>query len=193
MLEMVYVGKKRLIGEVIGINDRFTTIQVYESTSGLMPGEPVEPTGAPLSVTLGPGILSNIFDGIERPLRDLNQLSGAFIEEGNNIPSLDNKKKYNVTMKISVGDSISGGQVYATCPETSVIEHRCMLSPSLKGTVTYVVPNGEYTIDDVVAKIQDEEGKETELTLCQKWPINSTSCKGTPFYYSTPNHWSASH
>ena len=173
MLEMVYVGKKRLIGEVIGINDRFTTIQVYESTSGLMPGEPVEPTGAPLSVTLGPGILSNIFDGIERPLRDLNQLSGAFIEEGNNIPSLDNKKKYNVTMKISVGDSISGGQVYATCPETSVIEHRCMLSPSLKGTVTYVVPNGEYTIDDVVAKIQDEEGKETELTLCQKWPIKT--------------------
>lgn len=173
MLEMVYVGKKRLIGEVIGINDRFTTIQVYESTSGLMPGEPVEPTGAPLSVTLGPGILSNIFDGIERPLRDLNRLSGAFIGEGNNIPSLDTQKKYNVTMKVSAGDRVFGGQIYAICPETSVIEHRCLLSPFLSGTVTYAVPDGEYTINDVVAKIQDDEGKETELTLCQKWPIKT--------------------
>lgn len=173
MLEMVYVGKKRLIGEVIGINDRFTTIQVYESTSGLTPGEPVEPTGSPLSVTLGPGILSNIFDGIERPLRDLNKISGAFIEEGNNIPSLDTEKKYHVTMKISVGDTLFGGQIYATCPETDVIEHRCLLSPYLKGTVSYVAPDGEYTINDVVAKLQDEEGKEIDLTLCQKWPIKT--------------------
>lgn len=173
MLEMVYVGKKRLIGEIIGINDRFTTIQVYESTSGLTPGEPVEPTGSPLSVTLGPGILSNIFDGIERPLRDLNKISGAFIEEGNNIPSLDTEKKYHVTMKISVGDTLSGGQIYATCPETDVIEHRCLLSPYLKGTVSFVAPDGEYTINDVVAKLQDEEGKEIDLTLCQKWPIKT--------------------
>ena len=95
LLEMVYVGHLRLIGEVIGITDKFTTIQVYESTSGLKPGEPVETTGGPMSVTLGPGIITNIFDGIERPLRDLRKATGAFIGEGCNIPSLDDTK--NIT------------------------------------------------------------------------------------------------
>jgi len=104
MLEMVYVGNKRLIGEVISVNDKITTIQVYESTTGLCPGEPVEPTGAPMSANLGPGILSNIFDGIERPLKKIAEQSGAFISEGSNVPSLDTERQFEVTITAKPGD-----------------------------------------------------------------------------------------
>lgn len=171
LLEMVYVGHLRLIGEVIGITDKFTTIQVYESTSGLKPGEPVETTGGPMSVTLGPGIITNIFDGIERPLRDLRKATGAFIGEGCNIPSLDDTKKYNVSIKVQVGDHLTGGAIYATCPETPVIEHRCMVPPKMSGEVLEIVPDGEYTINDTVVKLKDDTGAVHPLTLCQKWPI----------------------
>ena len=171
LLEMVYVGHLRLIGEVIGITDKFTTIQVYESTSGLKPGEPVETTGGPMSVTLGPGIITNIFDGIERPLRDLRKATGAFIGEGCNIPSLDDTKKYNVSIKVQVGDHLTGGAIYATCPETPVIEHRCMVPPKMSGEVVEIVPDGEYTINDTVVKLKDDTGAVHSLTLCQKWPI----------------------
>ncbi len=173
MLEMVYVGEKHLIGEVIRINDKFTTIQVYEVTTGLKPGEPVYKTDAPICATLGPGILSNIFDGIERPLRKICELSGAFIDPGSNVPSLDDDRKFDVTMTVRVGDKLSGGDIYATCPETPVILHKCMLSPTLSGKVTYVAPNGSYNITAVVAKIVQDDGTEVELTLCQKWPIRT--------------------
>ncbi len=173
MLEMVYVGNKRLIGEVIGITDHATTIQVYESTTGMKPGEPVYPTGAPMSATLGPGILSNIFDGIERPLRSMEEASGAFIDEGNSIPSLDTEKKYDVTLTVKPGDQLKGGDIYATCPETPVILHKCMLSPTLKGEIVEVSPNGSYTINDTVAKLKTPKGEIVELTLCQKWPIRT--------------------
>ena len=171
MLEMVYVGAKRLIGEVIGITSDETTIQVYESTTGLKPGEPVEGSGMPMSATLGPGILSNIFDGIERPLKQIEELSGAFISEGSNVPALNTSKKYDVTVTVSVGDRLNGGDIYAKCPETPVIEHRCMLHPSLSGEVTWVAENGEYTITDKIAEIKTDSGEVRELTLCQKWPI----------------------
>lgn len=173
MLEMVYVGEKRLIGEVIRINDEFTTIQVYEVTTGLKPGEPVYKTDGPICATLGPGILSNIFDGIQRPLRKISELSGAFIDEGSNVPALDDDKKFDVTMTVKVGDVLKGGDIYATCPETHVIEHKCMLSPYFSGEVTYVAPNGSYNINEVVAKIKKQDGTEQELTLCQKWPIRT--------------------
>lgn len=173
MLEMVYVGKQKIIGEVISINDKETTIQVYESTTGLKPGEPVYGTGAPLSATLGPGIISNIFDGIERPLRDMAEETGAFIGIGSDVSSLDLKKTYDVTITISVGDHLTGGDIYATCPETSAIEHRCMLSPMLEGDVIEVKPNGSYTVNDTVVVIKDAQGNIHELTLCQKWPIRT--------------------
>lgn len=173
MLEMVYVGEKRLIGEVIGINDVLTTIQVYEITTGLRPGEPVYKTDAPICATLGPGILSNIFDGIERPLKKIFELNGAFINEGSNVPALDDTRKFDVSLCISIGDKLKGGDIYATCQETPVIEHKCMLSPILSGVVTYVAPNGNYGINDVVAKIKPDKGDEIELTLCQKWPIRT--------------------
>lgn len=171
LLEMVYVGKKRLIGEVIGITDRETTIQVYESTSGLKPGEPVETTGGPMSVTLGPGIIANIFDGIERPLRDLKEATGAFIGEGCSVPTLDETKKYSVTIKVKPGDHLTGGDIYAACPETQVVEHRCMVPPKMSGEVVKTAPNGEYSINDTVVTIKDELGVLHELSLCQKWPI----------------------
>jgi len=173
MLEMVYVGKRRLIGEVIGVTSECTTIQVYEGTSGLTVGEPVETTGSPMSATLAPGIISNIFDGIERPLRALGQKTGAFIEDGTEVDAVDTQKLYDVTMKIKVGDTLRAGQIYATCPETELIEHRCMLSPFIKeGVVTYVAENGKYKVNDVVAKL-DCDGDEVSLTLCQKWPIRT--------------------
>lgn len=171
MLEMVYVGAKRLVGEVINMSSEETTIQVYESTTGLKPGEPVTGSGMPMSAVLGPGIISNIFDGIERPLKKLEEISGAFIGEGSVVSALDTEKKYSVTLKTKVGDTLKGGDIYAVCPETPVIEHRCMLSPYLKGEVTWVAEDGDYTINDVVAKIKKDDGTEVELTLCQKWPI----------------------
>ncbi len=173
MLEMVYVGEKRLIGEVISITSKATTIQVYETTTGLKPGEPVYSTGSPLCATLGPGILSNIFDGIERPLKDINERSGAYIDEGCNIPSLDDERTWDVTIKVKEGDSVQGGQIYATCPETELIEHRCMILPTLNGKVTFAAESGRYKINDVIVKIEDEHGKMHELTLCQKWPIRT--------------------
>ena len=171
MLEMVYVGHAKLMGEVISISKDLTTIQVYETTTGLKPGEPVISTGSPICVTLGPGILRNIFDGIERPLQAIAEQSGAFIEAGSDVDSLDVEKLWDVTMKVKVGDVLKGGDIYATCPETDLIEHRCMLSPLLSGKVVEAKENGQYKINDVVMKIEDEHGQIHECTLCQKWPI----------------------
>ena len=171
MLEMVYVGDKKLIGEVIGINEKFTTIQVYESTTGLKPGEPVVGSGSPMSATLGPGILSNIFDGIERPLKKLQESSGAFISEGSVVTVLDEEREFDVTLKVKAGDIVKGGDIYVTCPETPLIEHRCMISPYLSGKITWVAENGKYTINDKVAELETDDGTIIPLTLCQKWPI----------------------
>ena len=174
MLEMVYVGNKKLIGEVIGIDEHFTTIQVYETTTGLKVGEPVFTTGSPMCATLGPGIISNIFDGIERPLLKIEEVSGgAFISEGANVPSLDTEKKYDVKITVKEGDHLKGGMVYAECQETTVIKHYCMLSPLLEGDVVSVNVDGEYAINDTVVTIKDKNDKLHELTLCQKWPIRT--------------------
>ena len=173
MMEMVYVGKARLVGEVIRMNDRETTIQVYEETGGLKAGEPVESTGGPLSVTLGPGILRNIYDGIQRPLPAIEQHMGSFIERGAHEPSLDEAAKWDVTVTVKTGDTLTAGQIYATCPETPAIEHRCMVPPTVSGTVTWVADNGSYTVNEPIVKLTDAKGKEHTLTLCQKWPIRT--------------------
>ncbi|MBR0575350.1 V-type ATP synthase subunit A [Proteiniclasticum sp. BAD-10] len=173
MLEMVYVGHKQLLGEVISIKKEFTTIQVYESTTGLKPGDPVYPTGMPISVTLGPGILMNIFDGIERPLKEIAAESGAFIGAGSNVDPLDMAKTWEVTLTVKVGDQLEGGQVYGTVPETELILHKLMVSPTLKGEVIEVRENGSYTLKDWVVRLRDAEGEVHELTLIQKWPIKT--------------------
>lgn len=174
MMEMVHVGKQKLVGEIIGITDDITTIQVYEETTGLKPGDPVEGTGAPMNVLLGPGIIDNIFDGIERPLKAIEEEAGAFINRGSSVSALDDKKLWNVTMKVKVGDKLEGGQIYATLPETPIIEHRLMVPPELSGEVVKVNPNGDYKLFDTVVVIKDDEGGEHNLTLCQQWPIRTS-------------------
>ena len=174
MREMVYVGEKKLLGEVIRIGDDRTMIQVYESTTGLKPGEAVIGTGSLLNATLGPGILRNIYDGIERPLEKIAEEQGAFISEGKTIPSLDEEKKWDVTMKIKEGDVVTSGQIFATCPETSLIEHRSLIPVGIKGKVVKAVSDGAYTVKDVLAVIEDENTHEQkEVPLMQKWAIRT--------------------
>ncbi len=173
MREMVMVGKTKLIGEVIGVTDEMTTIQVYEGTAGLMVGDPVEPTGTPMCATLGPGIISNIYDGIQRPLKAMTNISGVFVTEGSAIAALDEEREFDVTLTVKTGDKLSGGDIYAECPETPLITHRCMVPPDMSGTVEYVAPNGKYKVNDVVLKIRVDEETLTDLTLTQKWPIRT--------------------
>ena len=172
MREMTYVGKKHLLGEVIKVNDDCTTIQVYESTTGLRPGEEVIGTGSLLNATLGPGLLKNIYDGIERPLQKIEEIEGAFISEGSQVDAIDTKVKWDVTMLIKEGDVVTAGEIFATCQETSVIEHRSMIPNGVHGVAKNVKPSGSYTVNDVLAVVEDEEtGKQTEITLAQKWPV----------------------
>ena len=172
MSEMVYVGKEKLVGEVISLDKDQTTIQVYEETSGLRPGEKVESSGAPVSVTLAPGILNNIFDGIERPLERIADTGGAFITRGVSVDSLDTKKLWQTHLTVAVGDLVHGGTIIAEVPETRAIIHKCMVPPEIESAeVVEVVPDGEYTIQDVIVKIKLPDGKIQELTMTQKWPI----------------------
>lgn len=173
MMEMVYVGEQKLVGEVITITDEITTIQVYEETTGLKPGDPVVGTGSPMNVLLGPGIITNIFDGIERPLGAIAEKSGAFISRGVSVPSLDMEKKWDVTIKVKVGDNLTSGQVYATLPETPVIEHRLLVPPNVNGKVKSLAKNGMYKLMDTIVTLELENGQEYNLTLCQKWPIRT--------------------
>lgn len=173
MMEMVYVGNERLVGEIIGITNQVITIQVYEETTGLTPGEPVFGTGSPMNVTLGPGIIDNIFDGIERPLKSIEEQSGAFIARGSNVSPLNEEKLWDVTVTVKAGDKLKGGDIYAECPETTIIKHRCMVPPLLSGVVTKVSENGQYKVTDTIIELQDEHGETHKLTLCQRWPIRT--------------------
>ena len=172
MGEMVYVGEEKLVGEVISLTSGQTTIQVYEETSGLRPGAVVEGSGAAISVTLGPGILHNIFDGVERPLSEIAKKSGKYITRGLAVNSLDTEKKWPVTVTVKTGDHVTGGTVIAEVPETKSITHRSMVPPAvLDAEVTWTASDGEYTILDPIVKIRHRDGREETLTLCQKWPI----------------------
>jgi V/A-type H+-transporting ATPase subunit A len=173
MMDMVSVGPEGLIGEVVSVENDVTTVQVYEDTTGLMPGMPVEPQGAPMSITLGPGLLNNIYDGICRPLRGIEEATGAFIGRGIHIPALDTQKKWDVTILVKPGDTLSPGQVYAECDETPVIRHRSMMRPDQSGTVVSVVQDGLYTVEDVLVTVKTDAGETLELKLAQKWPIRT--------------------
>ena len=173
MMEMVFVGNERLAGEVIGVSEKMTTIQVYEETTGLRPGEPVYGTGSPMNVTLGPGLLDNIFDGIERPLKEIAKQKGPFISRGSSVPSLDESRDWDVTVTVKPGDKLKAGDIYAECPETPAIRHKCMVPPTLSGTVTKVQADGKYHVNDAVVELTDSKGTVHPLTLCQKWPIRS--------------------
>ena len=171
MSEMVYVGEEHLVGEVISLTKDATTVQVFEETTGLKPGAVVTGTNDAISVTLGPGILNNIFDGIQRPLSEIAAQSGKYITRGVSVDSLDTKKKWSVHVTVSEGDYISGGTVIAETQETATILHKSMVPPQVEGTVIRVVSDGDYTIQDTIVTLELKDGSTKDLTLCQKWPI----------------------
>lgn len=171
MSEMVHVGKEKLVGEVISLDKDVTTIQVYEETSGLKPGEEVEATGDAVSVTLAPGILNNIFDGIERPLEKIGESTGAFISRGVSVDSLDTSKLWDTHMVVAEGEFLHGGTIFAEVPETRAIVHKCMVPPEIEGTVVEIKPDGQYTINDTLLVLELADGTKKEITMTQRWPI----------------------
>lgn len=171
MMSLVYVGDERIPGEVVSANGEKTVVQVYEDSAGLSKGQPVVSTNRPMSVLLGPGMISNIYDGIARPLRTIEGMAGSFIAKGITLPALDMEKLWDVRISIKDGDKADGGMIFARTQESEAIEHRCMVPPHLKGTFTDVKPDGQYKVTDVIAQIVDERGRVTPLTLAQEWPI----------------------
>lgn len=171
MSEMVYVGEENLVGEVISLKKEATTVQVFEETSGLRPGETVTASGDAISVTLGPGILNNIFDGIQRPLSVIAEQSGKYISRGMQVDSLDTEKLWDVHITVSEGMEVYGGTIIAEVPETESIVHKSMVPPNIHGVVKSVVPDGKYNITQTIAVLTLEDGSEYELKLAQKWPI----------------------
>lgn len=159
MAEMVYVGRQKLVGEVIALDKDRTTVQVYEETTGLRPGEEVVASGSAVSVTLAPGILNNIFDGIERPLERIAESAGAFITRGVSVDSLDRQKKWKAHITVEKGQYLHGGDIIAEVPETRAIVHKCMVPPDVEGTVVETVPDGTYTIDDPLVVLKLSDGK----------------------------------
>jgi len=168
--EMVMVGEKKLIGEIISLEKGLGTIQVYEETSGLRIGEKVQGTERPLSLKLGPGIIGNIFDGIERPLSKIYAKGFKFIPEGMGLISIDEKKSWDVEIMVKPGDILNPGKIFANVQETSMVVHKIMVPPGIKGKVVSAVKSGSYTISDTLV-VLNEDGKKCELKMCQEWPI----------------------
>ncbi|MGL4735953.1 MAG: V-type ATP synthase subunit A [Cellulosilyticaceae bacterium] len=169
--EMVTVGKQKLIGEVVSLTGDLATVQVYEETEGLKAGETIISTGAPLSVTLGPGMLGNMFDGIQRPLKQIESISRNFIPEGIGLLSIDPEKKWETKMTVKVGDVLKAGQVYATTQETTSTLHKSMVPPGIEGTVVGVKEDGEYNINETIVVLELPSGETKDLALAQKWPV----------------------
>lgn len=186
MSEMVYVGKDQLVGEVIALEKDRTTVQVYEETSGLRPGEVVTATGNAVSVTLAPGILNNIFDGIERPLEKISETGGAFITKGVSVDSLDREKRWNTHFTVRKGDYVNGGDIFAEVPETRAIVHKCMIPPYLHGKVVAVKPDGAYTIEESLITLDTGTGETVEIQMAQRWPIRTPRPVNQRFSASVP-------
>jgi V/A-type H+-transporting ATPase subunit A len=170
MSEQAWIGEARLSGEVIALDHDDATLQVYEETTGLRPGEPLYGSGHPLSVALGPGLLGGIFDGIQRPLIAIREATGIYVGRGIQVAPLPNKQ-WHFTPHQKVGDQVDSGAVLGVVPETDMIEHRILVSPSVCGRLTHMASTGEYELDDVIAVVQDSAGQEQELTLVQHWPV----------------------
>ena len=169
--EMVTVGTQKLIGEVVAITGDVATVQVYEETEGLKAGEKILYTGSPLSVTLGPGMLGNIFDGIQRPLEKINSISADFIPEGIGLLSLDEEKQWEVKVLVKPGDVLQPGTVYATVQETLSITHKLMVPVNVRGSVSEIKPDGLYTLKDTVVVLEKANKEKVQLTLSCKWPV----------------------
>ena len=168
--DVVRVGASRLIGEILNMTGDQASIQVYEETSGLGPGADVVTTGMPMSVELGPGMLDNIYDGIQRPLPEMRALTGDSITRGTDVPALNRDKKWDFVAVAKPGDKLSAGDVVGTVQETSAILHKIMVPPGLSGEIKSV-RSGSYTVTETVAVLVDAKGKEHELSLMQRWPV----------------------
>ena len=177
MSDVVRVSSQRLIGEIIEIHGDQASIQVYEETSGLGPGEPVESTGVPMSVELGPGLIGSIYDGIQRPLDDIMKVTGGnLLNRGVEVPSLKRDRKWEFQPSASVGAAVTGGDILGSVQETAVVNHKIMVPPGMKGTLTALYP-GEHTVEETVAVITDEKGEEHPVSLMQRWPVR----RGRPY------------
>lgn len=181
MYDVVRVGSQRLIGEIIEMRGDRASIQVYEETAGLGPGDVVESTGAPLSVELAPGLIETIYDGIQRPLEKIRELTGATLARGVEIAPVSHEKLWMFVPRVSTGDRVEGGSVIGTVQETPVVEHRIMVPPGVSGTVEYIA-SGEYTVDDVICKVRSDKGGISDLTMLQRWPVRT----GRPYKEKMP-------
>jgi V/A-type H+/Na+-transporting ATPase subunit A len=170
MLELVEVGEERLVGEVIGLDGDIITAQVYEETSGMQTGAPIFGTGLPLSVELGPGLIQSIYDGVQRPLPLIEAAMGSFITRGARFDPISREKRWKYTSKVKVGDEVKGGAILGIAMETETFEHRVMLHPDLSGTVTWVAPDGEYTVTEPIARVKVGK-EEKEVVMLQRWPV----------------------
>ena len=176
MFDVVRVSDSKLIGEIIEMHGDRASIQVYEETSGLGTGEPVESTGEPLSVELGPGLIEGIFDGIQRPLEKIRELVGNSLVRGVEVPALDREKKWHFVPKVKAGDKVVGGDILGAVQETEIVEHRIMVKPGVVGTVKSIA-EGDYTVTEQIGSIETANGEELPVTLMQKWPVR----RGRPF------------
>ena len=170
MYDVVRVSKHGLIGEIIEMHGDLASIQVYEETSGLGPGEEVISTGSPLSVELGPGLIKSIYDGIQRPLDKIMEQVGTNLQRGVNVPALDRDAKWDFEPVMKTGDKVSGGMILGTVQETDVVIHKIMVPPNVSGELIEL-NKGQYTVTECIGKIKDDKGNITELTLMQKWPV----------------------
>ena len=172
MFDVVRVARSRLIGEIIEMHGQRESIQVYEETSGLGPGEPVESTGAPMSVELGPGLITSIYDGIQRPLDKIYELSGDRLERGIEVPSLDREKKWHFVPSVKAGDTVAGGDIIGHVQETPAVVHKVMVPPG-KGGAVQSVAEGDYTVEETVATLKTQSGETVSVALMQKWPVRT--------------------
>ncbi|MDY6333201.1 MAG: V-type ATP synthase subunit A [Lachnospiraceae bacterium] len=178
MSDVVHVGEKNLIGEIIEIHGDQASIQVYEETAGLAPGAPVTSTGMPMSVELGPGLISSIYDGIQRPLDDIMKVTHSnLLQRGVQVPSLKREKLWHFVPSAKAGDVVTGGDILGSVQETHIVNHKIMVHPSVKKATVKSITEGDYHVTDTVAVLTDESGKEIPVTLMQKWPVR----KGRPY------------
>ena len=171
LYDVARIGEEKLVGEIIRLTGDLATIQVYESTDGLTPGEPVHRTNAPLSVELGPGLIRQIFDGIQRPLPVIQEISGDFIERGIEIPGLDHKKLWDFAPSVKVGDKVVGGDILGEIPETPTVDFKLMVPPNINGKIDFIAKRGDYNIEDTSATLVTAEGEKIDLQFYHKWPV----------------------
>ena len=169
MYDVALVSEKRLLGEIIELKGDLASVQVYEETGGVGPGEPVYPTGAPLSVELGPGLIESIYDGIQRPLDVIREKVGDFVTRGVSVPALDRNRKWHFVPQAKVGDEVEPGDIIGTVQETVLVEHRIMVPPGVRGKITHI-EEGDFTVEDPVARVRTGKG-EIEIKMYQKWPV----------------------